>query len=330
MWRSRTGELLVALAADAALADPGDGAHPVAWFGRCAGWLERRWWQDRRVAGVRWAGALIGVAIAVGQVAEHVPFGGVLAAWVALGGATLRARALSVAAALEEGDLERARSELRWLVGRDRDQLDAAEIARAAIESVADNTADAVLGVVVWHMIAGARGSLGLRAVNTLDAMAGHHTARYERFGWAAARLDDLAMWPVSRLALLLSPPYPWALLRAARGHASPNAGVMEALAAAAVGVRLGGENRYGERLVVAPTLVGGPPPDAEAIRRSVAWSRQLTIRTVLVEGPGARGAGAAALGVVEAWPVALGALGSWLCWFDSCRSRRGSDWSRT
>lgn len=271
----------MALGLDAMLGDPPDRWHPVAWFGRAASTLERRYWRDDRGAGVRVALALVTAAAAVGAAIDRVPGGGVASAWVALGGAALGRRALDVARALDDGDLEQARAWLGWLVGRDRDELDATEIARATIESVAENTVDAVLGVMVWHVALGSVGSLGVRAVNTLDAMVGHRNARFERFGWFAARLDDLAMAPPRWLAIALAAPSHRRLLPAAGAHPSPNAGPMEALVAGAVGVRLGGLNRYGDAVVELPVLDGGPPADAAAIRRAVRWSRSVTLGTL-------------------------------------------------
>ncbi|ACU53499.1 cobalamin biosynthesis protein CobD [Acidimicrobium ferrooxidans DSM 10331] len=281
MRRTRSLELAVALGLDAMLGDPPDRWHPVAWFGRAASVLERRYWRDDRRVGALVAGALVVGGTLVGAVIDRVPGGALASAWVALGGAGLRRRALDVARALDDGDLEQARAWLGWLVGRDRDGLDATEIARATIESVAENTVDAVLGPMVWHVALGSMGSIALRAVNTLDAMVGHRNARFERFGWFAARLDDLVMAPPRRLAIALAAPSHRRLLPAARSHPSPNAGPMEALVAAAVGVRLGGVNRYGDAVVELPVLDGGPPPDAAAIRRAVRWSRSVTLGTL-------------------------------------------------
>jgi len=283
--RSRALELGLALLLDEALGDPPDRWHPVAWFGSLAERVEARLWRDDRAHGVLFVVGLVGLAWAVGAVLEAVPAGGVLAAWVALGGRTLRRRSAEVADLLERGDLDGARDRLGWLVGRERGGLGPNEVARAAIESVAENTADAVLGVLVWHLVAGPRGSLAFRAINTLDAMVGHRSTRYERFGWAAARADDWAVWPAARLAWLLERGVPRRLVGAARAHPSPNAGLMEALCAHAVGTTLGGVNRYDERVVRLPELVAGPPPDAAALRRAVGWSKRSAWRAVAVLG---------------------------------------------
>jgi len=283
--RLRSVDVACALGIDALVGDPSDRFHPVAWFGRLAAGVEQAAWRDARSRGAAVAASLVALAIEVGALLDELPGGGVLAAWAALGSRTLWRRALEVADALEEADVERARDQLEWLVGRERVGLGASEIARAAIESVAENTADAILGVIVWHVAFGAAGSLAVRAANTLDAMFGHRSVRYLRFGWASARLDDLLIWPAVRLAVLLAPRRERRLLRAAREHPSPNAGVMEALAAAAVGVRLGGENRYGDRVVRLPVLEGGHAPGATEIRTAVRWSRGVTIRALSFVG---------------------------------------------
>ena len=117
-----------------------------------------------------------------------------------LGGRTLAAEASAVDALLAAGDLAAARRRLTHLVGRRTEQLDEAEIARAVIESVAENTSDAVVAPLFWGAVAGLPGLLAYRAVNTLDAMVGHHSPRYERFGWASARADDIANYLPARL----------------------------------------------------------------------------------------------------------------------------------
>jgi len=182
-------------------------------------------------------------------------------------------------------DLERARRLAPTLVGRDPSELDATELCRAAVESVAENTADAVVGPLLWGALAGPAGVAAYRAVNTLDAMVGHKSPRYLRFGWAAARLDDLLTWPAARLgaalACLLAPAAggearrAWRTLRRdGAAHPSPNAGRMEAAFAGALGVRLGGRNRYGERVEERPALGDGPPPGPRDVDRAVRLSR--------------------------------------------------------
>ncbi|MPY94244.1 MAG: cobalamin biosynthesis protein, partial [Acidimicrobiia bacterium] len=178
---------------------------------------------------------------------------------------------------LVSGDLDGARELLPSLVGRDPSGLDEGEIARAVVESVAENCVDAVVAPALWGAALGAPGVLAHRALNTLDAMVGHHSPRYERFGWASARLDDAAAWvPARACALAVAVARPRRatdVLRAVRSqapaHPSPNAGVAEAAFAAALGVRLGGANRYGPRLEVRPDLGSGRAPAAADIGRA-------------------------------------------------------------
>ena len=240
---------------------------------------------------------------------------------LASSGRMLRTSALAVGRALEAGDLLQARALLPTLVGRDPSELDAAEISRAVVESVAENTVDAVTAPALWAAVAGVAGVFGHRAVNTLDAMVGHRSTRYARFGWASARLDDAAAWLPARLTALavaaVRPHRAGAVVRAVRGqapaHPSPNAGVAEAAFAAALGRRLGGVNRYGERVEERPPLGWGPPPAATDIARAVRLSADVTIAVgltliglgLLPRRPrlGSPGHGAARL----SWPVLRG-----------------------
>jgi len=167
------------------------------------------------------------------------------------------------------------------LVGRDPAGMDENEMARAVVESVAENTVDAVVAPAFWAAIGGAPGALGYRAVNTMDAMVGHRTTRYLSYGWASARLDDAAGYLPARLTAALvagvRPGRAAAVWRAvhsqAPGHPSPNAGVAEAAFAAALGLRLGGCNRYGERVEHRPWLGQGRPAARSDIRPAVQLS---------------------------------------------------------
>ena len=207
-----------------------------------------------------------------------------LVTWAALGRRSLAEAGRRLAGAVREGDLEAARRLAPTLVGRDPTGLDGPELCRAAVESVAENTADAVVGPLLWGALAGPAGVAAYRAANSLDAMVGHHSARYERFGWAAARLDDLLTWPAARLGAgltCLAAPLvsgeagrAWRTLRRDGGaHPSPNAGRMEAAFAGALGVRLGGVNRYGDRVERRPTLGSGPTPGPDDVDRAVRLS---------------------------------------------------------
>jgi adenosylcobinamide-phosphate synthase len=186
---------------------------------------------------------------------------------------------------LAAGDLAGARAALPALAGRDPSGLDEKELARATVESVAENTSDAAVAPLFWGAVAGLPGLLGYRAVNTLDAMVGYRSPHYTRFGWAAARLDDVANWVPARLTAALSvacAPLTGAdgrgALRAWRrdgaAHPSPNAGRCEASMAGALGVRLGGRNVYGTRVEERPELGDGPRPTAQDVARAVQLSR--------------------------------------------------------
>jgi adenosylcobinamide-phosphate synthase len=278
-------------AADAVFADPRRG-HPVAAFGTAASALERRLWRDHRAAGAAHTALCVG-AVALGaaaaeRAARRSAATRVLlaagAAWTVLGGASLAREARTVAAALDAGDLTAARARLPHLCGRDPQALDGPELARAVVESVAENTADAVVNALVWGAVAGTPGLLAFRAVNTLDAMVGHRSARYHRFGWASARLDDVAGWPGARLTALLTVAAApqrrtaWRVWRRdGSSHPSPNAGQAEAAFAGALGVRLGGSLAYGSRVEHRPVLGAELRPVAVAdIERACVLSRRV------------------------------------------------------
>ncbi|NUS43291.1 MAG: cobalamin biosynthesis protein, partial [Mycobacteriaceae bacterium] len=253
---SRTAPVALGLAlgfvADLVAGDPRRG-HPVAGFGSAAGALERATYRDGRPAGIAHTAVLVGAAAGVGALARRAGVLGVAAAtWTALGGQTLVRTGARMADHLDAGDLDAARALLPSLCGRDPAQLDADGLARAALESVAENTSDAAVAPFFWGAVAGAPGVLAYRANNTLDAMIGYRTDRYRRFGWAAARLDDLANLVPARLTglltVLLAPVVRGSRRSAltawrvdAAAHPSPNAGVAEAAMAGALGVRLGG-----------------------------------------------------------------------------------------
>ena len=278
--------LLSGWAADQVLGDPRRW-HPVAGFGRLALVLERTLYAPSRARGALYAGALVALAALGAEVAARVlPRRLVLAActWAALGGRSLAREADAVAADVRSGDLGAARKALPALVGRDPDALDADGICRATVESVAENTADAVVGVLLWGAVAGPAGVAAYRAANTLDAMVGHRSERYADFGWAAARLDDALTWPVARagaaLAAVCAPVAggsAGAALRALRrdgaAHPSPNAGRMEAAFAGALGVRLGGPLAYAGRVQERPRLGDGRAPVPDDVTRAIRLS---------------------------------------------------------
>ncbi|MGH2950084.1 MAG: CobD/CbiB family cobalamin biosynthesis protein, partial [Solirubrobacteraceae bacterium] len=196
----------------------------------------------------------------------------------------LRAEAGAVEELLGRGDLDAARDRLSSLCGRDARDLDASGVAAAAIESVAENSVDAVVAPVFWASILGGPGALGYRAINTMDAMVGHRSGRYERFGRCAARLDDAANLAPARLTAalvaLVRPRRAAAVARCVRedapAHPSPSAGVAEAAFAGALDVELGGTLRYGPRTEDRPRLGRGPRPRPRDIRRATRLASHL------------------------------------------------------
>ena len=283
--------LLGGYAADLVVGDPRR-LHPVAGFGKLALGVERVAYAPTRgrgavyAAGLIGCGALAGEALARAACRAGLGRGAALLAltWAALGGRSLRGEATGIASRLDCGDLDGARAALRALAGRDVQHLDADGICRAVVESVAENTSDAVVGALLWGAVAGPAGVAAYRAANTLDAMVGHRSERYERFGWAAARIDDAMSWPAARaggaLAVVCapivggSPRTAWRVLRRdGAAHPSPNAGRMEASFAGALGVRLGGPLSYEGRAQRRPSLGDGSPPTPRDVHRATRLS---------------------------------------------------------
>jgi adenosylcobinamide-phosphate synthase len=298
---ARAVGLLLGVAADAAFGDPRR-HHPVAAFGQLAARAERACYAEHRLAGLVYTGALVGSAAAVGGLLERAgrrravvqAAGTALATWVALGGAALAEEGAAMARTLDAGDLDGARARLPHLCGRDPDTLDLAGVARASVESIAENTSDAVVAPLIWGAVAGAPGLLAYRAANTLDAMVGYRSPRYRRFGWAAARLDDLANLVPSRaaagLTALCAPLVggstcgAWQTWRRdASAHPSPNAGQIEAAFAGALEVRLGGRTVYPHGTEQRPVLGHGRSPDAGDLTRGVELSRIIGLVTAVL-----------------------------------------------
>jgi adenosylcobinamide-phosphate synthase len=259
-----------------------DTLHPVAVLGRGISALESRIYDDRRAPGAVLTAAGVGVAGAAGAVLRSP----LAAGYVASSGRALHEAAAAVGDALAAGDLPVARERLTHLVARDPSDLDAVAIARAVVESVAENTTDAVVAPALWTAAAGAVGAFVHRAADTLDSMVGYRDARYQRFGTAAARLDDVLAWgPARATAVLVAAVRPlraeavWRTVRADAGlHPSPNAGVAEAAFAAALDVRIGGgDNRYGDVVEHRPVLGDGRAPGPGDIAAAVALSRDVT-----------------------------------------------------
>ncbi|MBV8959485.1 MAG: cobalamin biosynthesis protein CobD [Actinobacteria bacterium] len=273
---------VLALLLDRLLGEPPTVMHPVVGFGALMGAVERRMYTDSRVTGALYTAFGVAIGASSALVAPRW-----LSTYVAVAGRALWAEASGVAAALEAGDIALSRERLPALVGRDPTDLDVEEIVRATVESVAENTVDAIVAPYLWGRVnlAGA-----YRAVNTMDAMVGHRSDRYRRFGWASARLDDAANYLPARVtAALVAAVRPAAsgrVLHAVRvqapAHPSPNAGVAEAAFAAALGLRLGGTNRYGNRTETRPVLGDGRVAEPRDIGRAVALSQHVTVALAL------------------------------------------------
>ncbi|GAA1368306.1 cobalamin biosynthesis protein [Streptomyces beijiangensis] len=281
------------LLGDLLLGDPRRG-HPVAVFGQAAAAVERRLWRDHRGWGALHSAVCVGGAVAAASMAARAVRGRpaasvaltAAATWAVVGGTSLGREARAVGGALAAGDIEVARERLPHLCGRDPSVLDSQQIARAVVESVAENTSDAVVGALVWGALGGVPGLVGYRAVNTLDAMVGHKSPAHLRYGWASARLDDLAGWPGARLTAALAVLAGGNARGAARAwrqdageHPSPNAGPVEASFAGALGVRLGGALSYGGRVEHRAVLNGGARPVRIGdIERAVRLSRRVNV----------------------------------------------------
>jgi len=260
--------LVAALALDALCGDPPRWPHPVQAIGRAALAVEaplRRRLDDGFRAGlvavvvIVGGTALLSAALVYGAAALPPLLGdlvSILILYTTLATRSLCDHARAVQQPLQQGDLTTARAQLARLVGRDTDQLDEAEISRATVESVAENTVDGVTAPLLFAVVGGPVAAMTYKAINTLDSTFGYKTERYLHFGRAAARLDDAANFIPARLTALLTIPAAvlagldghnaWRILRRDRhNHPSPNGGQIEAAVAGALHVRLGGENRY-------------------------------------------------------------------------------------
>jgi len=279
--------------------------HPVVWLGALIARLDAAWNREtaaparRRAAGA--AAAAVTVAVAAGAawaLTAAAPDGwagvlliGVLA-WPLVAARSLRDHVAPVRDALAAGDPAAARRAVAMIVGRDPERLDEAGVARAALESLAENASDAVVAPLLWGAAFGLPGIAAYKAVNTLDSMIGHRSPRHLQFGRAAARLDDAVNWPAARLtglliALASGRPRPAlaCMARDARRHRSPNAGWPEAAMAGALGVRLSGPRAYGDRVSDEPWLnAGAPDPDAAAMTRGLGvYGRAMALGSALL-----------------------------------------------
>jgi adenosylcobinamide-phosphate synthase len=270
--------LLAAVTLDLLLGDPRWLPHPVVGIGRLIAALEkllRRLIRNERFGGILLLIGVVGVTsllsqlLLVGAHAVNPYLAGALAAilaWTCLAARSLHVESKLVADRLADGDLAGARHNLSRIVGRDTADLDEPEIWRALVETVAENSSDGIIAPLFYLMIGGPVLGLAYKAVNTLDSMVGYRNERYLRFGWASARFDDLANWLPARLTgLLMVAAAPLLGLSAGKAfsimlrdggkHSSPNSGIPEAATAGALGVRLGGTNRYFGKPVDKPTI---------------------------------------------------------------------------
>lgn len=280
--------MLAGMGLDALLGEPRR-AHPLVAFGRFGSYIEHRLHRDRRIAGVlAWCVAVLppvlAVAIAALLLASSAWASSLFAAlvlYLAVGHRSLADHARVVEAALRAGDLDVARVAVARMVSRDTHALDASQVAAAATESVLENGSDAVFGALFWFALLGAPGVVMYRLANTLDAMWGYRTPRFERFGWAAARIDDALNFVPARLTALT-----YALLgdgrralRCWRTQApqwdSPNAGPVMAAGAGALRVRLGGPAPYHGVWEARPALGEGGAADADAIAAALRLVRR-------------------------------------------------------
>ena len=266
----------------------------MAVFGSWAGGVEERTWADSRAAGVATEAIVLAPVLALGIAAARLPAPArtvamAVVTWASLGGTSLGREGIAVHDLLAADDLPGARAQVRNLVGRITDDLSADDVARAAIESVAENTSDAVVGTLVWGALLGPLGVVLHRAANTLDAMHGHRTPRYARFGWAAARLDDVLGWVPARVTVLAtaaaSPLRAGEVIRAATrdggAHPSPNAGPVEAGFAAALDVRLGGRTVYSSGTEDRPQLGRGSAVTVADLPRAVDLADRVGVLTL-------------------------------------------------
>ena len=290
--------------ADLALSDPKRG-HPVAVFGRAAAKLELLTYRDSRIAGVAHVGLLVGAVSLFGVAVQRAAgrrgrlcsiAATATAAWISLGGTSLVRTGVQMSELLDRDDVVAARRLLPSLCGRDPARLDSQGLTRAALESIAENTSDAQVAPMLWATVGGTPGVLTYRAINTLDSMIGHRSPRYLRFGWAAARLDDAVNYVAARataaLVVMCAPVVGGSPLGAVRAwrddaarHPSPNAGVVEAAFAGALGIRLGGPTQYHHELQIRPTLGNGAQPTVDDLRRAVVLSRAVQAAAALFAG---------------------------------------------
>lgn len=270
--------------------------HPVTWMGAAIRKLEALWNKPTvSFATRKFRGGVVAVLVTVGSAAlaflaqaalpsgwVGIVLGGVLV-WPFIALRSMHDHVAAIIPPLQADDLPRARHEVSMIVGRDPSQLDAEGVARAATESLAENTSDGIVAPIFWGLVGGLPGIVGYKAINTLDSMIGYRSPRYAAFGWASARIDDLANLVPARLTgviFALVSPRPRAalasMLRDARLHRSPNAGWPEAAMAGALGVRLSGPRIYDGAATDDPWVNGTcPDPKAADLRKGLALYRR-------------------------------------------------------
>jgi adenosylcobinamide-phosphate synthase len=294
--------LLIAMALDAVFGEPDEiwdrMPHPAVLMGRVVGWFDRslNTGSPARGRGILACAVLVFGAYSLGETLAALPgpFAEILVAAILLAQRSLVDHVRAVAAGLRHS-LAEGRRAVSMIVGRDTAAMDEAAVARAAIESAAENLSDGVTAPAFWFLIAGLPGLLIYKIVNTADSMIGYRTPRYEGFGWASARLDDVMNWIPARLTALLiwlvsGRPGPWREIAAeARLHRSPNAGWPEAAMARALGVALSGPRAYHGRMQEYPWVnpqgfreIGAAAVEAACAMLWKAWAAGLCVVIVL------------------------------------------------
>ena len=290
---------MAALLVDALLGEPPESVHPTVLVGRIA--LKFEEWalalkgvRRMKLAGLALAGTLPTFSFLLAHVILRLPPKGlrrpleVVLLSTALSMRGLARAALTVECELEGGDLAVARARVGEIVGRDTDHLPPNEVARAAVESVAENTSDGIVAPMLYGLLWGAPGALAYKTINTLDSMVGHPQPPYRDLGWASARLDDLVNLLPARLTALSAAAVSGSAHRAAATLStacrygpftrSPNAGWAEAAFAGALGLELGGTSSYGGVLRKGPTLGSGDPPEPADIEKAVRLMHRVSL----------------------------------------------------
>lgn len=292
--------LTLAVLIDLIIGDPPNWPHPVRWMGSLIAKLEKSWNKGhaKKRSGIY---MLITVLLVVGSISYlivyisyslHLVVGIIVEALListAIAQRSLKEAALTVYTPLEKRDVKAAREKLSYIVGRDTDQLDEPEIVRATVETVAENTSDGITAPLFWALIGGAPLALLYRAINTCDSMVGYRNEKYQDFGWASARLDDVVNWLPSRMTSIcmlagIRPEYnssreAWKIvLRDAKKHPSPNSGWGEAAVASILGIQLGGINYY-KGVVSNRATMGDPITMME--KAHILKTNQIVSRTI-------------------------------------------------